>query len=445
MIDPASQPPERVPDTVMSTSAVFKSPNVIDLKACAPWLPGAGTHDPAYNGTANGETTVALFPGSNGGIWHTLGDEVVTINMGSALLSYEPAMVSSDSFDSDGWIRHALRIGDYGIIPRLKSATVNGREPIYEVQVSQGGPPMLLQWQFRTSDNLPRAGAAEGVITTYDVLGAVVDIVNVHITSNSFTVPLNFTGTFFSFSVQITDTQRHKDWSFSFGPGSRTSSLQDFIQNEFSSCSYKVDSANGLQALDQTQQERPCALSGLITYFGTDLANGGEIAASRMPMGTTPISAEGGDYYNYIASLPIYNRNHAMRDGAYVWWCPDSDQEYFYRKYNVPMSDDISTVSSLWVTFSRSDPVQAVRLQVVQNVEVLTRSILYTSEVAPSNAAFSQLLAVTKVLPAVTENPVHRSFLAGLLQKARKAISKPSNWMKLLQFGTKALLPYVKA
>jgi hypothetical protein len=88
---------------------------------------------------------------------------------------------------------------------------------------------------------------------------------------------------------------------------------------------------------------------------------------------------------------------------------------------------------------NRDDPTQDVRLQVTQNLEVTTRSIQYPAEVAPSNAAFSQLLAAVKILPAVTENARHSELLARILRSVKNQVMNPRNWIKLLTLGTKAL------
>jgi hypothetical protein len=152
-------------------------------------------------------------------------------------------------------------------------------------------------------------------------------------------------------------------------------------------------------------------------------------------MGLSPLRSPIGDTYRYLASLPFYNDDFALREGIYSWWLPDSIQEYFYVPYRSPRSDDLEFNSVLHYAVLRDNPNQAVRLKVVQNLEVITRSRLYTSVSGPNNPAYQTLIGAIKAVPAVTINKKHIGILSRALGFVKSWVSKPANWRKLLKGG----------
>jgi hypothetical protein len=194
-----------------------------------------------------------------------------------------------------------------------------------------------------------------------------------------------------------------------------------------------------MNELTETESERTTALTALLTYMGSTLADGGQIAGARLGMGISPLRADEGDTYSHLASLPFYNADYALRDGAYAWWLPDSIQEYFYAPYLKNRTDTLETTSFLHFAILRDDPSQAVRLRVVQNFEMLTRSRLFTAESGPNNPSYATIAAAMKIIPAVTINSKHKGILGRALARMSAWINKPQNWRSLITKGARVM------
>jgi hypothetical protein len=176
--------------------------------------------------------------------------------------------------------------------------------------------------------------------------------------------------------------------------------------------------------------------------MGSHLQDGGTIAAARLGMGLTPNQALNGDTYGFLARLPLYNDDYALKVGAYAWWLPDSIQEYFYTPYRQPRSDNVFETSLLCFAMHRDDPSQGVRLRVQQCIEVITRSVLYSAMPAPVNPSYDILVGAIKLLPAVTVNDKHPGILSKALSSLKGFVSKPQNWIKLLTGGAGLIQKY---
>jgi hypothetical protein len=266
-----------------------------------------------------------------------------------------------------------------------------------------------------------------GVFTNIDVpIGIQAGVGTVTLT----TIPISIE----SFAIGLIDTEGlPQDLEFSLHDLARWTVSQN------SATMYDVKDVDQLSDMPLTFQERPSALSLLATYMGSTLSNGGNIALARLPMGANLASAPLGDYYAYIASLPVYAGDFALKDGGYAWWCPDSEQEYFFRPYGYRACDDLRASSSLVVTMRRDEPQQTVRLRVDLHVETQTRSALFTSLVSDYSAAFPKALQLAKTLPAVSTNEEHKGIFSKLWSGIKGWVSKPQNWLNLLQKGIQVL------
>jgi hypothetical protein len=205
-----------------------------------------------------------------------------------------------------------------------------------------------------------------------------------------------------------------------------------------SATNYIVRSYDRIASLDLTSVERTTALSGLVTYMGSNLKNGGLITASRLPMGESIVDAPAGDFFSFLAQLPTYVGDFPLRQGAYAWWCPDDPQEFFMRPHANARTDDMRTNSSLWFVAKRDERDQVLRLRAVMHLETLTRSVQYTTEVHYPNPLFPALLAMAKTLPAVTENNFHQ-WLSRAWHKFTGFVKNPATWAKV----AKAVLPAI--
>jgi uncharacterized protein YegP (UPF0339 family) len=238
-------------------------------------------------------------------------------------------------------------------------------------------------------------------------------------------------GTIRGFFVEVEDLDSAASWVFTL-----TDAPYSLAAVGKSACSFTILNTPELDSLSETLAERTTALTGLCTFMGSTLEDGGQISAARLGMGLSPLRAPLGDVYSYVASLPFYNDDFPLRDGIYAWWCPDSIQEHFYVPYRVPRSDNLEENSVLQFAVLRDNPDQAVRLKVIQNVEVITRSRLYTARSSPVNPTYASMIGAIKAIPAVTVNAKHPSILSKALGFVKGWVSKPANFRKLLKGGT---------
>lgn len=429
--------PARVPDNIPATSAVFKSRIIRSLPSCAPWVPAPGRSEPLYDDTKNGESVVALFPGVNGSLWYTRGAEATWDFIGSgAALNMEPYLVTTEpAAGGNVYANHALRSETFGLLPRLNADGI----PIYELNMGNkllAADPRSFLVQFIDRTPSPNAGGVTvQVVMTDDLGGTQIAAFPDVLTGQTF--PIVLLRKVVSFYVEFLNARPSANWTFGFGT---TPALDiDIWQSQYSAGAYIVEDAPGLGDLDLTDAERTTALTLLASYLGSDLQNGGAIAYARLPLGLTPIEAINGDIYGFLAQLPLYCGDYALRDGAFVWWCPDTLQEFFFQPYLYPRCQYLDQTSSIWIAMKRDDPSQEVRINANIGVEVTTRSFLYSSEVGPVNPSFSQVIAIAKQITAGSHNPIHKSLFKRIIAKAKRVILNKKNWVRLLTSGAKFL------
>lgn len=201
---------------------------------------------------------------------------------------------------------------------------------------------------------------------------------------------------------------------------------------------FQTKSFDALVSMSETYKARCTALSVLTTYQGSDLNNGGQISSARLPTGAGISDAPLGDVYDYLASLPAYAGDYALKEGSYVWWLPDSLAEYDFKPYR---ETNLFNSSSLVTAVSRkiADDGETIRIRIAGHFETLTRSQQYHTEVTSYNPMLPEMIALAKTLPAVTCNPEHVGFFTRMWRKFKDAVSNPSNWIKAAEVG----LPYL--
>lgn len=201
---------------------------------------------------------------------------------------------------------------------------------------------------------------------------------------------------------------------------------------------FQAKSFDALVSMSETFKARCTALSVLTTYQGSDLNNGGQISAARLPMGAGISDAALGDVYDYLASLPAYAGDYALKEGAYTWWLPDSISEYDFKPYRETTLYDCSSLVTA-VSRKIADDGETIRIRIAAHFETLTRSQQYHTEVTNYNPMLPEMIALAKTLPAVTCNPEHVGFFTRMWRKFKDAVSNPSNWIKAAEVG----LPYL--
>jgi hypothetical protein len=393
----------------------------------------------------NGYSEVICCPGSTNSTFHTLGVGV-EFDAGPGVSSMIPCLVTKP-LPSDGFsIGHGLRLrahqdtpGGFACLPKQDA---NGRYT-YELTLdpkTAGVTDYEFNFEARNIGNPATAGGTTIAIRMVLDDGTVL--------TENFVVP----GSHAIDNVPIdamtagATSDVVRTWSFTTDdpdPGSNwvvslttVGVAVQFSLVERSATAFRILNTSELDSLAETDSERTAALSLLCTYMGSTLADGGRISCARLGMGLTPMRAPAGDVYRYLAELPLYNQDYALRDGIYGWWLPDSVQEYFYTPYRDPRSDDLSFNSLIVAAMHRDQPEQGIRLRTVQCLEVITRSRLYAVDVAPVNPAYDVIISAVKILPAVTENPKHSDILSKALKSVGGWLSKPTNWIKALTTGS---------
>ena len=439
MMLPELHEPMRVPDEVVATSALFKSPQVIEnLPYCGRWNASSAKTDEVLPGQP-GESTVVTVPSVFGAVWHTLGEEVEILPVVGQVLI--PSLVENVTMTTAGgtkYIGHALRNDTLGVIPRLSS---NG-QPTYEITFDSTGAATQLAMSLNSPS---RRGTAATVSMSfrYRLAGAPsFTVVNRNVvTKDGYgyeVFDLAAVNVVEAFRVTVDDSA--DDWRFSFGSNVDAAVPTPIIRLEqYGSCTYRIRNVDQLVGLNLTNSIRPAALSGLVTWMGSTLENGGNIAVARLPAGQCISLAPSGDYYGFLSQLPVYAGDYPLKEGSYAWWCPDSEQEYFFQPYGDYRGDVLREVQTLVFSMRRDEVNQTVRFRLDANFEALTRSVQYVTEVGPTSPEFPRMLAIAKTMPAVSINEKHEGIFKRLFSRAKSWLSNPTNWQKLLRVGTKFL------
>lgn len=468
MIDPSEIPPERVPDNHAAMSAVFKTPFIVDLPFSGVWNAQQGATAALGPDNSDGYSEVIAAPGTTDCIFHTLGVEAnpwtiadsldPTIFEATLVPCLETHPIQADIVLGRTQIVHGLKTfnvpgsNEVAVLPKLNSAG----NSVFEMSllpegVAVGDPLEILVAFFNPATEIVVHTTAfmtliwdSGTTITLSLdVASTGDNNTQHSGYFLFQTTLPANNDFVrSFYFEVADNDPSSHWICALkthgASGVALSSFGVRIEAR-SACAFVLIDAPELGALSATDAERTTALSVLCTYMGSDLENGGQIAAARLSMAYSPLRAPNGDVYSNLASIPFYNDNFPLKDGIYVWWLPDSVQEYFYTPYRKARSDDLEQNSVLQVAMMRDNSNQAVRLEIVQNLEVLTRSRLYASKSGPINPAFHTVIGAVKVVPAVTINRRHKGILGKAFGAAKGWISKPTNWKKLMKVGSSIL------
>jgi len=456
MINPEDVPPLRIPDDHSAMSAVIKTPFVVDLPFSGVWNANSNstfTDSVLADPPTDGYSEVILAPGTTDCYFYSAGAIAIPWTQPQAgtpeARNFLLAPILATHLERDtvvGGLKqvvHGLQTyntpgaTDNCCLPRLNSLghgifemTLNPTNTTVDSTID-----IVLGFE---NVGLSSTSRTDAFLNVHWVLDDTVPFVQQQVVDSEFLVfsfPLLVVNdTIDYFFVEIADNDEASDWRFTVGL-SATNTYGVSFQAK-SACNFVVTHAPELDDLSQTRSERTTALTGLITYMGSTLQDGGQVAGARLGMGLSPLRAPNGDVYTYLASLPFYNDDYPLREGIYGWWLPDSVQEYFYVPYRSPRSEDLAETSLVQFAILRDNPNQAVRLKVIQNFEILTRSRLYSSRTGPNNPAYSTTIGAAKVVPAITVNKRHVGILGRALGAVKGWVSKPKNWLNLLKQGS---------
>jgi hypothetical protein len=439
MIDPENNLPQRVPDDISTASAVFKAPVVFELPSHGKWDPTAAwpRTDPGYAvGDPDGESDVFVFPGVSQNIYASHSGASIIVPRGAAGdVAMRSVGVNIENLgglnSTDHYMSHGITTDQIAIFPRQDSLNVSTYElrgSQYPAGVQNLAIAVPLDWQLeRVFGQVNAANPVCNIKFFYhDGTSAVLNS-QIPADGQITAALISPNKAFDAFQIWVSDHTSNTQWAFSVATSAGADSQLETINTN--SCCYDVYQSEDLQHLDNTTMERPTALSLLASYVGSSLNDGGLITAARLPAGMSTADAVAGDNYSFLSQLPVYANDNALRDGIYTWWCPDSSPEFFFKPYSYPRHTTLENVSCLALTLKRDDPTQAVRIKVVQNIEVLSRSNLYTTAIGPVNPMFPKTLQFAKLIPAVVENPKHRDILSKAFGGIVRFLKRPANWI----------------
>lgn len=160
----------------------------------------------------------------------------------------------------------------------------------------------------------------------------------------------------------------------------------------------------------------------LITYMGSDFANGGVIASARVPDTWSPSE----NHYDAITQLPYDSYNGPLKVGTHVHWVPATLEELV----PVPFGE-LPRFSNKLIAYGRQDNLvdkQSVRLMVTTIIEFYSDVPIYGAmKYCPPPTNLGLLIYWMGVnIPAATSNEDH-------FQKLKKFVTSAIN--KGIQYG----------
>ena len=180
--------------------------------------------------------------------------------------------------------------------------------------------------------------------------------------------------------------------------------------------------------LDQISQTRGTAHCTFVTFMGSSLRDGGQIAGMQMAPGLSPADAPQGDLLDYIRSVPNKGGDGPLREGSYLKWVPDGLESLEFKN-----AGELNIFAgTLWTIIHTDDVSQSTRVKYCSHVEATTQSQQYELGYAnPSMDLAMTYFAVRALTPSWTCNPEHKG-LKGFFNKVwgnfKKGISSPAFW-----------------
>jgi hypothetical protein len=470
MVDPMNSNPQRAPDMEPAATSVFSFPYAEQGAGCVPrWDYATGEGDTKQVD----ETVVYVTPGTQNNIWISKSDtDIYTadtnlgdwlfMGSGAVPLQYNSAanvkgincsfLLRKPNIDIGTSTGASYNIDSPalgGIIPRIGNFPNAGFEEafIYDFPLSAGvDNATIIQFIPCTGSDGSVGGAKFGKAQFYYRRGTGAWVpMSVWPTELTVGGGLQNIGMFgYSYSIpsahdvtQIVfvppDTYSDQNWMILVDT--------DLNQATFTlggvPTHYEVSTFRDVAAVADPREARCTALSLLTTYMGNDVANGGVIASARLTPGTTPAHAYQGDMYAWIQTLPKSNYHGPLKEGSYVWWCPQSTREILPRSYKGDW-DVYGEQTSLLTVFRRDSAndatygLQNMRIMIQQHTEVWNDSNLYEHEIRPYVAYLEKMLHVLVQQTAATENATHLRILQRLKKGLRALVTNPENWKKLL-------------
>jgi len=191
-------------------------------------------------------------------------------------------------------------------------------------------------------------------------------------------------------------------------------------------------------------QIRPVAMSCLATYVNTTLLDGGNIAGAYVPGGTLAsnyftsannVTAQG-SYANWEnLSLSTSSYNGPIRDGCYVWWCPEDIVDY---ELTEPANSSAHDFPSIMIAgkfspggdFTTPQSATPIRLEIVTVYEFSTNSQLWEKSACVGSQAIID--AANRLLASqqhAMQNKVHLQWLKDLANGIGKIVKPVASFL----------------
>lgn len=238
----------------------------------------------------------------------------------------------------------------------------------------------------------------------------------------ALTIPANCTFLEVSYSYCPLD-MAGKKIQFSF-------SIQGTALVNIGSETHTVDLTT-LTGVDKLRAYRIVGQSLLLTYTGSSLNNGGDIAIARVSSTWTP--DPGQSVYEAILKLPSTRRYSGMvKYGAHSFWAPETVEDFEPKLYGEDYDSTEKPTLKIVAAGSLDDTGESVLLQMQTIVEYQTDSPSYASvEYAPPWDSFDVALHVLARMNPCGENPSHlkriRKFLEPKVkQMVQYAVENPA-------------------
>jgi len=192
---------------------------------------------------------------------------------------------------------------------------------------------------------------------------------------------------------------------------------------------------SGIQLPESTQTLRTTLLTGLVTFTGSSLENGGNIVSALVDPNWYPAP---GDIFDVLSALPDRRYNGALKKGTYGWWMParleeetPQDASYFDRN---------PRTSAIWFAISGASPGQSVKVEGNTGVEFYSPEQVYSHvPCIAKSPIYGHLFDLFNHLPHVMPNDDHDEMCKGMLSKVRGSINNAIKNPATLCLGIAAL------
>ncbi len=170
--------------------------------------------------------------------------------------------------------------------------------------------------------------------------------------------------------------------------------------------------------------------SGLLTYMGSQLENGGISAAVPLPKGVAPWEKQQANIYTAITQTPRYYDGRTQ-NGLYGFWLPIDALEYQFLPSHKRGAWSENNSRILYYT-RLDDNSQSVRFKAYVLYEFQTANTLYSQALPPLEPAFHTLIRqMLATIPQCMDNDNHKSLLS-------KAWGKMKNLFRRVPWKTLA-------